>query len=738
MKEESGLETLARIVLRRKNIVILSTGIVFAGSLILSFIQRPTYESYTTLHLKKKEISGRSEINIFGEMPLFVTQTEINTQIEILKSRSMREEVARRLNLPQRWGKDLQEASWELKKKILIEPVRDTRLIKVTTFSTDPKLARDIAATLAQVAIERDITFRRKETTAALEFISEQVEKIGRELRETEEKIRKYKERGGFMELSTEAKLKVEILAEMESSYASTKIDREEMEVRLKEVREQLGNIDKTWLSSQTISTNPIVEMLRTQLTQLQIKLAQLSHQFPKNSPEVKQIEVKIKEIENRLRKEVETIISKRTESINPIYADLYSRLVKYETDFNALRAKEEALKELVEDYQKEVNKLPQQELELVRLERKRWVSEELYTLLLKKKSEARIQSASEIGSMEIVDPAVTPDKPVKPRKKLNGVLGLIGGLISGVGLAFLTEYLDKTIKTEEEVKELLKLPVLGVIPKLGVEISRYGYSYRGKRKRRKRKEGKDKLRVKKTKRKEEEKVETISLTKPKSAISEAYRILRTNLQFVDLEKKLKNLVVTSSIPKEGKTCVAANLAITFALAGEKTLLIDADFRNPGIHKIFELNRDPGLTNILTGRETYEKVINKKVKNLDKFDVLTTGPLPPNPSELLGSIRMKELISKLEGEYDKVIFDTPPSVTLTDASVLSTSVEGTLLVLGINEVEREAAQRAKEGLEKVKANILGVVLNKLVLKRGGYGSYYYYYYYYYYPQEEGK
>ncbi len=736
MKKEPRLEDYIEVLLRRKWIVILAVGTIFITTMVLTFLQTPIYEASTTLHLKKRE-TGRGAEVIFGELPTFTTQTEINTQIEILKSRSTMEEVAKRLHLLKNPENSIHQVAQSLRNRISVELIRDTRLIKVTVSSYYPEMAKDIIDTLAQVAIENDIASRRMETTAALDFISQQVEKVGKELGQTEEKLRDYKEKEGFMQLSTEAELKVRDLADLENSYESTRISRQEMEVRLKEVRKQLTNIDKTWMSSITISNNPIVRMLKSRLTELQIELAQLNRQFSNTAPEVVQVKAKIEEIENQLRDQVETIVSGKTESINPVYTGLYSRLVSYETDLNALRAKEDALHKVAEDYQKEVNKLPQQELELARLERKSRVNEEIYTLLLQKKSELRIQSASEIGSLEVVDPPVVPDKPVKPRKQLNAILALISGMVCGLGLAFFTEYLDKTIKTEDEVKDLLELPVLGVIPKLG-SGTRYGYSYPYRRGRKKKRKEKDRSNVKtKVKKKQQEKVdkvETISLTKPKSAISEAYRILRTNLQFVDIEKKIRTLVVTSSIPKEGKTSVAVNLSITFALAGERTLLVDADFRNPGIHKIFDLKRDPGLTNILTGRESYSSVV-KNIEKINKLDILTTGPLPPNPSELLGSIKMKELISKLEGDYDKLIFDTPPSVSLTDAPVLSTSVEGTLLVLAIGEVEKEAAERAKESLEKVKANILGVVLNKVVLERRGYGSYYYYYYY---PQEETK
>jgi len=720
------LEDYIKVLLRRKWIVILVIATIFVTTVVFSFLKTPIYEAYTTLHFKKRGVSGRVEANIFSEAPT-LTQTEINTQIEIFKSRTTVEEVVRRLNLARNPEDNINQVAENLKNKVAVGLVGSTNLIKITVSSSDPKLAKNIAATLAQVAIERDTASRRMETTAALDFISRHVEKVGQELQQAEENLRDYKEKEGFMELSTEAELKIKDLADLESSYENTKISRQEIEVRLKEVRKQFASVDKTLMSSVTISNNPIVQMLRTRLTELQIELAQLNRQFSDSAPEVIQAKAKIEEIENQLRTQVETIVSGKTESVNPVYTGLWSRLVNYETDLNALRSKEDALKKLVEDYQKEVDKLPQQELEVARLERKSRVNEDLYILLLRKKSELRIQSASEIGSLEVVDPAIIPDKPIKPRKKLNAIVGLIIGMFCGTGIAFFVEYLDKTIKTEEEANNLLKLPVLGVIAKLGSGTLRYGYSYYAHRegKKKRREEERDKAKVKiKAKKKEQERIETICLADSKSFISESFRILRTNLQFIDLEKKMRILLVTSCIPQEGKSSVAVNLAITFALAGEKTLLVDADFRRPGIHKIFDLKGDPGLTSLLTGRENYQNVI-KNVIDVDRLDVLTTGPLPPNPLDLLGSSKMKELIPKLKKDYDKVIFDTPPSATLTDAAVLSTSVEGTILVLGAGEVEKETAQRTKENLEKARANILGVVLNKVILERKGYGSYYY-------------
>ena len=795
--EEPRLEDYLGVLWKRKWIVITSVVLITATTMILTFLQTPVYQTSTMLNLKQRQAT-RSDIDIFGGAGLFSTQTEINTQIEILKSRTLMEEVVRTLG-PERIRKIefIKTPSQELRStlskafsslttffsslpakilgessettphsdesphnpgdnsysfpqdpqlvlhqlagyiggRIAMEPVRDTRVIKITASSYSPQLARDLANALAQAATQRNIISRRRESSAALDFISQQAELIGTQLIGAEDELQEYKEIEGFMRLSIEADLKVENLARHESDYQGVRISREELQVRLKEIRKQLGIIDRTWESSLTISNNPVVQVLKQQLTQLQVGRAQLLREFSEGAPEVAQVDSKIQEIEAQIRNEVETIVSGKTESVSPAYTNLYTKLVDYETQVNTLVAKEVALKQLVDEYQEEVNKLPEQEIRLARLERKRRVNEELYTTLLKHRNEARIQAASEIGNIEVVDPAILPRKPSKPRKEMNGALALISGLLCGVMLAFLGEYMDRTIKDEKQLKELTNLTILGNIPLLGSKAARYGYYYGygygyGRRKH-SQKKGQE--------RKEPESLELICYTHPKSSISEHYRVITTNLGFVDLEKELKTLLITSSIPKEGKTFVATSLAITFARAGEKTLLVDADLRNHHIHRIFGFQESPGLTDLIKKECSLEDAL-RPASNIDNLTVLTTGSLPPNPTEFLGSPQMAELITQLRERYDKIIFDTPPTLLMADAPVLSTRTDGTLFLVGAGEIEGEILLRSKESLDRVQAKIVGVILNKIVFEAGHYGRYKYYYHYYYshYADEEGK
>ena len=736
--EELTLQDYWRIIAKRKWLVILTTVVLTASAAGFSFLQTPVYEASTTLYLKKTTDPG--QIDVFGGLSLPFAEIEINTQIEILKSHSVMEEVVGRLPsistdkkesgkksdfygylrnlLALALGKSSREEKAESlseiadhlrKKNISVAPITNTRLITITASSDDPEMAQLIANTTAKVFIERDISSRQRENTTALDFLSRETKKTAENLQQAEENLKRYKEKEGFAELSEKTRLMVERFSELETLHQSTRISRQELNNRLIEIRSQLQKVSKVWVSSTYIADNPVVQMLRSRLTDLEIKHAQLIREFSSDDPQVTYIKPQIEETKKELNRTVKTVVAGKTETISPIYTELYTKLVIYETEVNALKAKQDALENLVAEYESKVNKLPQQELSLARLQRDQQVNAELYAILVKARNRTEIESASEIGTIEVVDPALKPTDPVKPKKKRNTLIGSMLGLMLGVFFCLLIARSDKTIKTEDEAKKLLNLPILGVIPRPGVP-ARHGdtYAYRSnKKKKKKRKEIEASiLEERRTP------IELISRDLPQSRTSEAYRSLATNLQFADLDRKLKTLAVTSSIPQEGKTSVVINLAIILASAGEKVLLVDADFRFPKVHKLFKLDASPGLTNFLMADKSPNPIYIYIIEGVNNLDLLTSGSLPPNPSELLRSSRMKKLILELQKKYDYVLFDSSPLLGTADASILSSNVDGILLVLGAGEVGRQAAQKAKESLEKVKAHILGLVMNK--------------------------
>ena len=296
------------------------------------------------------------------------------------------------------------------------------------------------------------------------------------------------------------------------------------------------------------------------------------------------------------------------------------------------------------------------------------------------------------VENVTVLDSAVLPEKPVKPNKRLNVAIAGILGLMLSIGLAFLLEFLDRTIKTPDDVKRYLGLTAIGAIPKT-----------------------------------QNGDIKDIASRDPKSPITEAYRTLRTNIQFASLDNPIKTIMTSSSIAGEGKSSTTFNLATVFAQTGAKVLVVDGDFRKPKIHRLAKMPNVNGLSDILINQSDYKESIVKSWN--ENMDLLFSGTIPPNPSELLNSKRMEKLIATLKEDYDYVFFDTPPVAIVTDAAILSTKIDGMILVSAVGEVEFSVAMRAVELLRNVNANILGSVLNKIPIQDKSYSYYYYASYY---------
>ena len=327
------------------------------------------------------------------------------------------------------------------------------------------------------------------------------------------------------------------------------------------------------------------------------------------------------------------------------------------------------------------------------------------YKYLLSQLEAARITAATIAPYVQIIEPSGSAGRiGMGLRQKV--LLGLLFGLFVAVLTAFFLEYLDQTIKTSADVERVLEVPVLGLIPlepfknANGQAVTASGRRRAG--------------------------LPLVSLLSPDHPASEAYRTLRTNVTFVNAEQRqLQLIVVTSPGPGEGKSTTAANLAITMAQQGSRTLLVDADLRRPLVHRAFNLVQEPGLTDVLVGTAALREAIRPNV--IPKLDVLPAGAVPPNPSELLGAKSMQEMLEQLRGQYDTVLFDSPPALAVTDATVLGASTDAVILVVRAGETDEVAAQRALQQLKRVQARVAGTVLNAIQKQRDRYYNYYSYY-----------
>ena len=732
-----------RVMYRGRWIIVLSFVVVVAATAYFTFTTPPTYEAECMVMIE--ETSGL-ERTLFDVTPFGKQLTMINNQVQVLKSRLLAESVvdhllasgmADSLHLFRIDKKDdtpveiREVAIKRLRKSLDITPVRDTDIIRIKVKAPSAWEAAFLANTVAETYKRLDQESSRGEIDQVVRFLEKQLAQKERELRESEEALRKFQEKTGVAFLSEESQAIVDQLVKFESAYQEALTEAQANRKRLEFLESRLGQLKETLESDLSEITHPLILELRQKIAQAEANLVAYKIQgYTDDYPDVRKERQKLEGLKEQLIKETKKILLSNTPVDDPLkpYQELVEKIIEVKTEIRASEARAKALKSVVDQYKRKLEQLPDQSLQLARLERARKLNESIYMMMKEKYEESRITRAGQIGKIRLVDRAVPPQYPVSPKKKLNLILGVIIGLGLGVGVTFFLEYMDNSVRTVEDVEQL-KLPLLGSIPEIEPEETNGrllpSVLTPGRKKSGHKSEESTKIAYR-----------LITHLRPKSPISEAYRSLRTQIQYAKTESPIKSILVSSPGPGEGKSTSVTNLAIAMAQMGSKTILVDADLRRPVLHSLFGVKRENGLSNYLIGKSGLDEIV--KATEIENLSLITTGILPPNPSEMLGSKRMQELVKELVELYDYVLFDSPPIIAVTDALVLAPWMDGVILVLRSGKTDRDAAVRAQELLTNVNARLIGALLND-VSASYMYGSYYYYYYYYYYyGTEDGK
>jgi capsular exopolysaccharide synthesis family protein len=436
------------------------------------------------------------------------------------------------------------------------------------------------------------------------------------------------------------------------------------------------------------VLNNDLIRQIKSMEVDLYKRMSELSKKYGEQHPQMIAIESELKTLQKRKAQEITRVIH------------------SLRNEYKVAEAREKSLKAALEKQKRESLDLNQKAIQYTVLSRETESARQMYDLLIKRFKETSLTEDMRTGNIRIIDRAEVPKTAVRPKKMFNILLALLLGLVAGTGLAFFFEYLDNTIKLPEDIQKYLREPYLGPVPAMTLDGNPQG----------------------------SEKPELVTLHSPKSTASEAYRGIRTSLLFSSADKPPQVVLVSSAAPQEGKTSTALNLAITMAQTGGKVILLDCDMRKPSLHKVFGLPRDKGMSSILVGNcEVKDALLNTPVPNLD---IIPCGPIPPNPSEILGSPRMARLLELLRKSYSRVIIDTPPVTAVTDAAVIGRLVDGAVVVVRAGATPREIVRNGLIQLKAVNSPILGVVLNGVDMDRDG--SYYYQYYYYYYGEDGSK
>jgi len=532
--------------------------------------------------------------------------------------------------------------------------------------------AQEFANALAKAYLQQNIEKKTKEATRKLKFIDKQLKRITENLKSSAVKLEEFKKSSSTISLSAKAETVIRQMSEKESKLAAISIEQEMLASLYKKVKsgKNLEGLAYTGMDADS-SNSPLATMIK-ELQETIVKKKVLSAEYTEVYREV----VKLKRAIEQDKKIIISTIENMDKNI---------------------REREALLEKSIAEQQKELDKLPADERMFGDLQRKFSVNEKIYSYLLEKRSETAILKAATVSKNRIIDTALTPHFPIKPKRKLIVLVGIILGLILGIALAFLRAFLDDRIRSEEDISHATQIPLLGIIPH-----------------------------IKNTK-------ETLNVvSSPKSAVAESFRHLRTNLQFMESKKGSHIISITSTIGGEGKTTIGMNLAAIMSMADKKTILLNMDMRKPTLHERFGIENTKGMSTLLSKHTSLGSVIqHTEYKDLD---VITSGPVPPNPSELIQGELMEQVLEKLSEVYDIIIMDTPPVGLVTDARTLMHLSDTSIYVLRAEYSKKGFLRGIEQLYQHKEMKGLGILLNDLKVSRDGYGYGYGYGYY----EEDGK
>jgi capsular exopolysaccharide synthesis family protein len=659
-------------------------------------------------HLAQPMGDSASQVLDMGAGIMWDTREYYETQYKIIVSTRVLSTVVRDLALtsdrdflgPLPRGEQsasVEDAAAILRGRVTVDPVKDSRLARISVEDTDPGRAKRICDGVATAYLAQNLDTALASTSDAVVWLNGQLDHVKQDLEVDEDRLHEFKQNNNLPSTSiNEASnmLRVE-MQELDTSLTHTRTRRAELEARHAELA-KVSQDNPDELPASELLSSPFLQTLRTQYQDaLRERNAQLAEGKGENHPSVKRASERMADARGALLREIGNIKG------------------AVERDLSIVRREEDTVSGLFEASRGRAVELNMKEIEYHRLDRSREQDEKLYGLLLQRMKESDLARMMRVNNIRVVDVAEEPRVPVRPRATVAVSVGLLLGLLFGLGVAWIREQLDTSLKTPTDLERELRVTFLGLLPELSQDDDRHPSESR-KARRHRAQLG-------------EEAPELVVHTRPLSGIAEAARSVRTNLMFMNPDQPYRKLLISSAAPSEGKTTVACSIAIAFAQGGQRVCIVDCDLRRPRLHRIFGRAGDAGVTNVIVGESTVDEVAKPTaVRNLW---AIPAGPIPPNPADMLHSDRFKKFIADLGERFDRVIVDSPPVVAVTDSAILSTLVDGTVFVVRAFKTSRHLSAQGLRSLRDVDARVVGAVLNAVNLNRHEYSYYYHYYYY---------
>jgi polysaccharide biosynthesis transport protein len=676
---------------------------------IASFKMKPIYDATARVEVDREgqTLSPFPDANAYDAY--IDSENYIETQTKILQSETLAFLTIRSLDLeryPEFGGKSGVGSSVTAGTRpailgaflgqLTVKRVPNSRLIDVKFEAENAQLAAQVVNAHLQNFVEQNFRSKYDATTQASSWLSAELEELRIKVEKSEDARIAYERENQIWQIDEKQDITTEKLSDLSKAVTSAETELAEREALYKIALS--GNVD----ALPAAQNNVVIQDLLKRTAELDQQLGEATNQYGPNFPKVQRLTSQKKDLADSLSRARQTIV----ESVKEEFDTAHNRV--------------ELLQSALDRQKSEANNLSEKLVQYHILQHDAESNKTLYDGLLQKLKEASISAGLRSSNIRVVDPALVPSGPSRPQKLRNILLSILVGLVGGVGLALFREYLDNTVKSPDDIEALTGLPSLAVVPSLpGLP------STQGRLSRLAREAAPDSA--------SGPRVELLSYIQPKSQISEAFRALRTSLLLSQADHPPQVILVTSALPREGKTTAAVNLAVTLAQLGDRTLLMDSDLRKPGIRRALSLTsgKELGLSSYLAGVSTLDEVLMPH-PTISNLVALTTGPVPPSPADLLSSHRMREAITDLRHRFKFVVIDSPPVMAATDAVILSALTDGVLLVVRSGETPKEAFTRTRDLLAAVKCRLLGVVLNAVDSSAPDY-----YYSYRYYPYAYG-
>jgi capsular exopolysaccharide synthesis family protein len=703
-----GLSHYLGILWRRKWAIVAVFVLVCAGGTFKVLRTEPLYSASTTVMVEQ---ANRRDV-ISGDVPFrgWYPNAHLANHIQMLYSQYVRELVLQRI--PEslvEYAQTLVEddstavsASWVLGHASLsVTPIQDTDILRIAVTSSSARFAKSLANLYAEVYRDFELEQSRTDVESVRQFIEEQLNVVGRRLDIAEIGLEEFKKENRFINLSAETNALISQQSNLAVALAQTATELEGIQAQLTHVRQMIDEEGSGMSDKLESISSPLVASFKASLDELEVERANLTMQgYPESSATMQKLDRQITDIRNKLALESKKLLENQG-FIEPVgrLRELWDSALSLETDLSAVLARKRVIEAAIIDHRAKLRVLPEVERTFAKLNRDVQADRRVYEMLSQRYEEARIQEAGRVSSVRIVDSAQGAVK-IRPRVQRSLTLILLVALVLGLCVGIVFEFFDTSIRSPEQL-ERFGLSVLVNIPVLSTTKSRkarWGQAVQS---------------------------HLITHADPASSGAEAFRVLRSNILFMASARSNSVIVVTSPGPSEGKSTAAVNLSASLANAGHKTLLIDADLRAPILHSVFSHSRKPGLSDLVVFDETLKRAIFPA--GLDNLFCLSSGTIPPSPSDVLISPKMDELMSDLRGQFDFIVFDSPPALLAADTAILASKVDAVLLVIKAGSTSHRDVENTLTHLSHSGASIIGAVLNGLKTV-GRYGADYYYYY----------